>query len=87
MPKGYPYKSVDENDQTSPYDVGSSKPTGSRSRYSEDTPSFEGIKSGNAGRGGMGTPGLKQSADYQQYLHEKRAGGARTDSYDEWKNL
>jgi hypothetical protein len=29
----------------------------------------------------------EEGGDYQQYLHEKAAGGPRTESYEEWKKL
>lgn len=30
---------------------------------------------------------IERTEDYKQYLHEKKAGGARTESYKDWKGL
>ena len=71
------------------YDVGSDKPPAGGSRYSEDTPSFESLKAGNAGRGIQGISVYSNSgseSSRKQYEHEK-ASGADVGSYDEWKKL
>ena len=84
------YRKLDDKGETSPYDVGSYDLPAGNSRYSEDTPTFESLQAGNAGRGIQGVAGYSRSGSNNskaQYLKEKKAGGAMTDSYASWKKL
>ena len=64
------YKKLDKEGKTSDLDVGSFEMPEGGSRYSENTPSFESLYAGNAGRGVQGQRGL--TVGEQEYDRNKK---------------
>jgi hypothetical protein len=64
------YYKLNEDDKTSDIDLGSFEMPEGGSRYREDTPSFESLYAGNAGRGVQGQRGL--TVGLQEYDRNKK---------------
>ena len=64
------YYKLDKKGKTSNLDVGSYEMPEGGSQYKENTPSFESLHAGNAGRGVQGMPNYKVGA--QEYDRNKK---------------